>query len=272
MPELPEVETVRRSLLKNVKGHKIIKVETYLDKLYSPTTKAEFIKSLTNQTINDVNRVSKWLIIELDDYDLLSHLRMEGKYNYVLQNTPREKHDYIIFDLDNGYSLRYNDTRQFGKMILMPLNVGAKHPAITKIGPEPWDTDETYLKEKLKNKRIAIKTALLDQTILAGLGNIYVNEVLFLSKIKPTRPANKLTKKELADIIKHSSEVMQKSIEAGGTTIHNFTSELGKPGAFQDQLLIHGKVDQPCPICKKAIHKEKVNGRGTYYCKNCQKK
>jgi formamidopyrimidine-DNA glycosylase len=271
MPELPEVETVKRALLKRVQGRTIVKVDVNLAKTIN-LKPSEFIKLVTKQKIININRQAKWLIFELTDYYLLSHLRMEGKYQYREENEPIGKHDLVVFYLDNKMTLRYNDTRRFGKMILINKDELSTNPNLTKLGPEPWDITTEELRDKLQKKTIAIKTALLDQTIIAGLGNIYVNEVLYKAKINPKRPANKVTLKELEQIIKYSSEVMLDSIKQGGTTIHNFESEQGVIGSYQDKLQIHGKKGETCKVCNTVIEKDKVNGRGTYYCPKCQKK
>ena len=197
MPELPEVETVKNGLIKKVKGRKILKCKVLWDGIIAYPDKQEFIKEITNQTINDITRRGKFLMFILDDYYLISHLRMEGKY-FIKESTEElNKHDHVIFSLDNSKELRYNDTRKFGKMYLVKFNELDKSP-ISKLGKEPWDEDLTkeYLKEKL-NKKKAIKTLLLDQSIITGIGNIYADEILFLSHIHPETYGANLTDKNL---------------------------------------------------------------------------
>ena len=270
MPELPEVETVRRGLIKKVKGKKIISSTVLWDNIIAYPKKEEFIKRVSNQTINDIKRRGKFLIFDLDNYYLVSHLRMEGKY-FIKTNEPLTKHDHVIFKLNTNEQLRYNDTRKFGKMYLVNKDELSITP-ISKLGLEPWDKELTpkYLKEKL-NKKKAIKTLLLDQEIITGIGNIYADEILFLSKINPETEGCKLTNKNLQDIIDNTKEVLSKAIELGGTTIHTYTSVDGITGLFQQELLVHGKKDMPCPNCNTIIKKITVNGRGTYYCPKCQK-
>jgi len=158
-------------------------------------------------------------------------------------------------------------------MKLIPKEKINEMPPFTELGLEPWDKNLTsnYLKEKFKNKKIPIKTALLDQSIITGIGNIYDDEILFLSKINPLTPANSLNKNNLEDIIKNTIITLDKAIKEGGTTIRNYTSEEGVTGLFQNHLYVHTKVGEPCPNCKEAIIKIKINGRGTYYCPKCQK-
>lgn len=270
MPELPEVETIKRVLQKTINNLVIKDVIIVLPKIINGDSD-QFIKNLKNKTIMQMNRVGKWLIFELNEGIILSHLRMEGRYYYRPSNDPIDKHEHVVLYFDNDMSLRYHDTRQFGKMqYFKDLDECLKYLS-TKVGPEPFLATIDDLK-KLNNKRIAVKTSLLDQTIISGIGNIYVDEILFLSKINPMRPANKITKKDKENILKHSIEVLNKSISLGGTTIHSYESEKGVTGLFQQELLVHTKKGFPCPSCGTKIIKTKVNGRGTYYCTNCQKK
>ena len=271
MPELPEVETVKNGLIKKVLNKKITNCKVLYQGIIAYPDKETFIKEIVNQTINDIKRRGKFLIFELDDYYLISHLRMEGKYFIKEPKENLSKHDHVIFTLNNQEELRYNDTRKFGKMHLVKkdeLNLTPIH----KLGLEPWDESLTqkYLKEKI-NKKKAIKTLLLDQSIITGIGNIYADEILFLSKINPETTGNNLTNKNLTDIIDNTKKVLEKAIESGGTTIHTYTSVDGITGRFQQELLVHGKKSEPCPNCKTEILKIVVNGRGTYYCPKCQK-
>lgn len=271
MPELPEVETVKNGLKTKVLHKKITNCKVLYPGIIAYPNKDKFIKEITNQTINDIKRRGKFLMFELDDYYLISHLRMEGKYFIKEPSASLNKHDHVIFILNEKEELRYNDTRKFGKMHLVKKDELSLTP-ISKLGLEPWDETLTvkYLKEKL-NKNIAIKTLLLDQSIIAGIGNIYADEILFLSKINPQTKGNKLKNNNLQAIIDNTKIVLEKSIALGGTTIHTYASVDGITGRFQQELLVHGKKSLPCPICKTEILKIVVNGRGTYYCKKCQK-
>ena len=272
MPELPEVETVKNGLIKKVKGRKITKCNILWNGIIAYPDKELFIKEITNQTINDITRRGKFLMFILDDYYLISHLRMEGKYFIKNKEELLNKHDHVIFLLDNNHELRYNDTRKFGKMYLVKKDELSITP-LSKLGLEPWDKSLTvdYLKTKL-NKKKAIKTLLLDQEIISGIGNIYADEILFLSKINPETYGLNLTDRNLLDIINNTRTTLSKAIELGGTTIHTYTAVDGITGRFQQELLVHGKKDEPCPICGNKITKIVVNTRGTYYCPNCQKK
>ena len=271
MPELPEVETVKNGLIEKVKGKKIISCEVKYLKIVEYPQVERFIKNIANQTIEDIKRRGKFIIFELDDYLLISHLRMEGKYFIKNKEELKDKHDHIIFSLDDNQELRYNDTRKFGRMYLVEKDKISLTP-ISKLGLEPWDLklDANYLQKKT-NKKKAIKSLLLDQSIIAGIGNIYADEILFMSKINPCKYGKDLTHKELNAIIKNTQIVLQKAISLGGTTIHSYTSVNGITGRFQQELLVHGKKGLPCPNCHTEIEKITVNTRGTYYCPKCQK-
>ena len=268
MPELPEVETVKNGLIKKIKGRRINTCKVLWPGIIAMPDKETFIKKIAGEKIEDLSRRGKFILIELTDYILISHLRMEGKYFIKDKEEELSKHDHVIFSLDNNKELRYNDTRKFGKMYLVEKDKLDTTP-IKDLGLEPWDNNlnEDYLKRKL-NKKKAIKTLLLDQSIIAGIGNIYADEILYLSKINPERNGCDLTKKNLTDIITNTRHVLEESIKLGGSTIHTYSSVDGVTGMFQQQLLVHGKKE--CPKNHK-VEKIVVNGRGTYYCPKCQK-
>ncbi|MDQ7983218.1 MAG: DNA-formamidopyrimidine glycosylase [Spiroplasma sp.] len=275
MPELPEVETVRKTLEPLLINHKIIGVRILLNKVIKDPDILIFKKRILNQTIRQVQRKAKLLIFVLDDDVLLSHLRMEGKYYYQKQDDLINwKHVLLVLDLDNGYQLRYHDTRRFGTFHLQTKTTYQSLKPYINIGPEPWSQEVTsdYLKNKWKNKKQKVKTALLDQTTISGLGNIYVDEVLFAAKIHPETTVNKLNNQNLTAIISNASKILKLSIELGGSTIATYTSSLGVRGSFQDYLQVHMRVNQQCFTCKNIIQKSKVNNRGTYFCNHCQVK
>ncbi len=273
MPELPEVETVKETLKRQILNNRIVGIKVNYEKIIENPSPSEFKQQIVNQKINDIKRRGKWLMFELDDYFLLSHLRMEGKYHIHLKGEKINKHEHVIFELDDNRELRYKDTRKFGKMHLINKDEVFNNLPLKELGLEPNDTELTvnYLKNKYKNKTIPIKTTLLDQSIIVGIGNIYADEILFLSKINPNKKTNQLTNKELRKIIDNTRIVLEKAIMAGGTTIRSYTSSEGIHGRFQHELLVHGKEHEKCKDCKNEIVKIKVGGRGTYYCPKCQK-
>lgn len=270
MPELPEVETVKETLKKQILNQKILDVVVNYPNIIERPSLEEFIKKVKNQTIIDIKRRGKWLLFELNDYYLLSHLRMEGKYYIKNFDDEVTRHQHVIFKFKD-FELRYNDTRKFGRMYLLDKKDAYSQKPLNELGYEPWDPNlnNDYLKEKYKTKKLPIKTVLLDQSIVVGIGNIYADEVLYLSKINPYKSCNLLTDKELNNIIKNTKIVLEKAIKLGGTTIKSYTSSEGVHGRFQNELLVHTK--ETCPNCHKKITKVKINGRGTYYCEECQK-
>jgi formamidopyrimidine-DNA glycosylase len=274
MPELPEVETVKETLKKQIINKKIIDVNIYYDKLVEYPVLEEFRDKIKDQTIVDIKRRGKWLMFELNDYYLLSHLRMEGKYFIKNSDDIVQKHEHISFVFHTNEQLRYQDTRKFGRMHLIKKDLVYSSKPINELGLEPWDNNLTvdYLKTKYKNKKLPIKTVILDQSIIVGIGNIYADEILFLSNINPLEKCNELNEIQLQAIIDNTKSVLEKAIEAGGTTIRSYTSSEGVHGRFQNELLVHGKNKENCPTCNNEINKIKVGGRGTYYCPNCQKK
>jgi formamidopyrimidine-DNA glycosylase len=272
MPEIAEVRTVAKVLRKNIVGRTIKDIKYRYDGIIK-TDKDEFKNILIGRTITDLDTFGKWIIIKLDDYTILSHLRMEGKYYIKDKNEEYEKHEHIIFTLDNGKDLRYKDVRKFGVMMLVKTKDIYNTPEISKLGLEPDDDHLTkeYIYNKIHKSNKPIKELLLDQAIINGLGNIYVDEVLFASNIRPTRLGNKVTLKECDNIKISSNNIITKATECGGTTIRSYTSSLGVEGTYQEYLKVHTKNNKPCPICGTIIEKIRVGGRGTYYCKKCQK-
>lgn len=269
MPELPEVETVRRVLKKEVQGKQILSASVYWQNIIAYPEVGEFENKIRNQTIKNIERYGKWLMFELSNYYLLSHLRMEGKYFIKDKDIQKTKHEHVIFHFDDGTDLRYNDTRKFGKMYLLNKDEVYDVKPLSELGLEPWDKKLTkeYLKQKFHKK--PIKTELLDQSIIVGIGNIYADEILFMSKINPKNIAANLSKKDCQNIIDNTRKILSEAIENGGTTIKSYTSSEGVHGRFQSHLLVHTKTD--CPVCHRKIEKATIGGRGTYYCKICQK-
>ena len=273
MPEKPEVITVVNSLRSRIVGKKITDCNVYWDNIIAFPTTMEFKKNVLNQKINDISTRGKWIVISLDKDTLLIHLRMEGKFFFRTYGEEISKHEHVEFVLDDDISFRFHDVRKFGKMYLLDKKVVNDIKPLSEIGKEFNDKTLTkeYLYEKIHNKKLPIKTVLLDQSIIAGIGNIYDDEILFMSHISPLRRACDVTISECDDIIKNTYIVLEKAIKLGGTTIKSFTSSEGVHGLFQNELLVHGKKNGICPSCGSILSNIKVNGRGTYYCSECQK-
>ncbi len=273
MPELPEVETVRRSLELVVIGKQIKETEVFYSRIIrTPVDIDEFKLLLQGQTIQSIGRRGKYLLFYFKDVVLISHLRMEGKYLFQETEEPIDKHTHVIFHFTDGSRLLYRDVRKFGTMDLVPLGLEDDFMGIRKLGQEPISPE--FEKEKfvaiVQKKNSPIKQILLDQEIVSGLGNIYVDDSLALARIHPLRAGNSLTKEELFKLINAMKEVLEKAIEKGGSTIRTFESFYGK-GSMQDHLIVYGRQGQPCYFCGSIIAKIKVAGRGTHFCPICQR-
>lgn len=272
MPELPEVETVRRGLVSLVIGKTIRKVDVLWPKIIEAPEVDEFRNDLVGETIENISRRGKYLIFHFTHYDMVSHLRMEGKYEFFSEATPLDKHSHVRFIFTDGSELIYNDVRKFGRMSLMRKDTGLLYKGIQQLGPEPTEEnfDLVEFEKRLKKAHTMIKPLLLNQKIVAGLGNIYVDEVLWLSKIHPEQPANILTSAEIEVLHQAIIVVITKAKEAGGTTIRTYLNALGEAGHFQQELNVYGQTGIPCPRCGTPIAKTKVAQRGTHYCPHCQ--
>ena len=273
MPEKPEVITVAKKLEQKILNKKIKSVDILYPNIVLYPDVATFKENIKNEKIQSITTRGKWIVIELINNYLLFHLRMEGKFFFRTKEDEINKHEHAIFYLDDDTELRFADVRKFAKVMLIPRDKLYTMKPYTELGYEPWDKnlDIKYLKDKYQKKNIPIKTLLLDQSIITGIGNIYADEILFLSNINPLTKASSLTDENLASIIKNTVKVLDKAIEEGGTTIRSYTSEEGVTGLFQNSLNVHQRQNEECRICKSKIIKIKVGGRGTYYCPKCQK-
>ena len=271
MPEIAEVETVRNTLKKRILNKPIKSVNVRYTKMIESNLE-EFKKVLVGRSFLDIKRRGKWLIFDLGDYYLLSHLRMEGKYFIKDHEEDLNKHEHVIITFTDDTDLRYHDTRKFGRMNLIKKEELATAEEIAKQGLEPGDKNLTanYLVDKFKKKRLPIKTVLLDQTIISGLGNIYANEVLFAAGIDPLKKACDVSLEEASRIVTESNRIIKAAIKMGGTTIKSYTSSLGVTGRFQQYLCVHKREGMPCLKCGTTILNMKVNGRSTYFCPKCQ--
>lgn len=273
MPELPEVETVRRGLLQLVQGKTIQSVEIFWPRIIENPEVPIFERQLVGETIHDVERRGKFLIFKLSHWDMISHLRMEGKYEFFSENPIIDKHTHVIFHFTDGSQLQYHDVRKFGRMTLVEKDTSHQYRGIMQLGPEPLP--ELFTLEDftagLKKSHKAIKPLLLDQKLVTGLGNIYVDEALWEAKIHPEQPANTLKDKEIRQLRLAIIDVLQRAVEAGGTTIRSYLNALGEAGKFQLSLNVYGQTGRPCPRCSTPIVKTKVAQRGTHFCPNCQR-
>ena len=272
MPELPEVETVRRGLERLVVGKTIGQVQVRYAKMIG-TGVDSFVHDLPGQTIERIGRRGKYLLFYLTGGVLVSHLRMEGKYLFYPDAVPERKHAHVFFEMTDGGTLVYEDVRKFGTMELLRKDQLEAYFAARKLGPEPTEADFLLLPfaAALGRSKKPIKPYLLEQTLVVGLGNIYVDEALWRARIHPARPAASLKPTEVKRLREQIIEVLQLGIEKRGSTIRTYRNALGEDGTMQDFLQVYGKTGQPCARCGSPIEKMKLGGRGTHLCPHCQK-
>ena len=266
------METVRQTLKRKILRKKIKNVNVLYERMIESDIN-EFKNNLIGLEFSDILRKGKWLLFEIGDYYLCSHLRMEGKYFIKNHNEEINKHEHVIFTFTDNTELRYHDTRKFGRMNLVLKKDIDSVEGVRKQGIEPIDSNlsKEYLYDAFKKKRLPMKTLLLDQTIISGLGNIYADEVLFASKINPLKLGNEITLDECQRIVDSSKLIIEEAIKCGGTTIKSYTSSLGVTGRFQQNLMAHKRENEQCKNCNSIIKRIVVGGRSTYYCENCQK-
>jgi len=271
MPELPEVETVRRGIEPFIQGRKIRKIIIRNKNLRWPVPASIRLKT-KNRLIKLVDRRAKYILLKLENGTIIIHLGMSGVLKIVDARTPLLKHDHLDIVLNDDIRLRYNDPRRFGS-VLWTAKDPLKHKLLKDLAPEPLSPgfNSNYLSKKLKTRKAPIKNVLMDSKTVVGVGNIYASESLFLSKINPVLPANKLSQEQTKLLVKNIKKVLRASIKAGGTTLKDFAQADGRPGYFAQKLLVYGKQAEPCPACKTPIKQIVLGQRATYYCAKCQK-
>ena len=274
MPELPEVETVCAYLRETLPGRTITGAQVYLPRLLKNTDGLAFAAAVAGRSFQDVFRKGKYIFLRLDGPEsLLVHLRMTGRLTYEADpaaTLPRFAR--IVFNLDAG-CLVYGDVRTLGCLWLVPSQGATGISGYDTLGPDAVGPDFTaaYLYDRLKGKNKPIKTFLLDQTNVAGLGNIYVDEALFLAGIRPSRRCSRIAKAAAARLYEAIRTVMASGLAHGGTTVRNFINGNGQEGQNQQFLNVYGREGQACKLCGTIIRYEKLGGRGTHYCPHCQK-
>lgn len=276
MPELPEVTTVSQILQEEVQGLKISQAEIFYPKLIRDSTPEEFIKRVKNQRINKVYNQAKYIIFELDTEMMISHLRMEGRWAY--EKEANFSYNKIIMEAQFKFHhqetvLRYYDLRRFGTLQLVTKkNFFENNPLDKKIGPAANNPHLTgaWLQEKWNKKHRAVKSLLLDQSIISGIGNIYANEILFAANIHPKTPGNTLTRQQLDLLLTESRRILNEAILHKGTTVRTFSPTVDSHGNYQKFLQVHNRQGKKCPRCYGTIIKIQLGGRGTYFCPNCQ--
>ncbi|WP_136443282.1 bifunctional DNA-formamidopyrimidine glycosylase/DNA-(apurinic or apyrimidinic site) lyase [Pacificoceanicola onchidii] len=283
MPELPEVETVRRGLAPAMEGQKIVRAQVNRPDLRWPFPD-QMADRLEGARVLGLRRRSKYILADMDRGEtLLIHLGMSGRMlvsgdplgQFVHDHPAPEKHDHVVLDMENGARVTFNDPRRFGAMDLLPTQTQDSHPLLASIGPEPLGNafSESYLDQALKGRSMPIKTALLDQKIVAGLGNIYVCETLYRGGIHPGRRVNRIAERRIAALVPIIREVLDEAIDAGGSSLKDFRQADGELGYFQHRFDVYGREGEPCRTegCGGQIARIVQSGRSSFYCPLCQR-
>ncbi|MCU4676627.1 bifunctional DNA-formamidopyrimidine glycosylase/DNA-(apurinic or apyrimidinic site) lyase [Catenovulum sp. 2E275] len=270
MPELPEVEVTRMGISPHLIGQKINKVAVYNAKMRWPIPLE--INQLTDQVIEKIDRRAKYLLLYCQAGIALLHLGMSGKLCVVDSTMPKKKHDHFELFLGSGKSLRLNDPRRFGAVLWFKTLEDASL-VLAHLGPEPLTDEFTaeYLHQKAQKRQTAIKTFLMDNKVVVGVGNIYANESLFMSGIHPKKAAGKISFKQYQLLVENIKQVLAKAITQGGTTLKDFTQADGKPGYFAQELMVYGRAGEKCKICQTELTGLVIAQRATVFCKKCQK-
>ncbi|MDG4552175.1 MAG: bifunctional DNA-formamidopyrimidine glycosylase/DNA-(apurinic or apyrimidinic site) lyase [Candidatus Contendobacter sp.] len=271
MPELPEVETVRRGLAPHLTGQVVTGVVVRQPRLRWPVPE-ELSTQLPGQTIRRVERRAKYLLLRTDAGTAILHLGMTGRLRLLSADTPLRKHDHADLTLASGRCLRFNDSRRFGAL-LWTKEPPEQHPLLQALGPEPFDAafSGAYLRQRGQDRISAAKTFIMDNHVVVGVGNIYANEALFASGINPLRPAGRLTEAECDRLAVAIREILAEAIRQGGTTLRDFIGGDGEPGYFQQSLRVYDRHGLPCAACGRSIQRCRVGQRATYYCPGCQR-
>ncbi|MBL7078511.1 bifunctional DNA-formamidopyrimidine glycosylase/DNA-(apurinic or apyrimidinic site) lyase [Candidatus Shapirobacteria bacterium] len=271
MPELPEVETIKRDLAKLLAGKKIFNISTNTPKQIRPSLKT-VKKNIIGKKIKGVKRRAKLLLIFLEDNLVLGvHLKMTGQLFFKKNTEPKNKHQRAVITLSEGKELRFNDLRKFGYLQLIK---GKKEldSTLEKYGPEPFlDLDFVYFKKLLTSTSRAIKIVLMDQSKISGIGNIYANDALFLARVNPAKPANKITAGKAKKLYNSIHQVLKAGIRFRGASDQSYLDALGQKGSYQDHFLTYKRAGEKCFNCGAKIKRIKLGGRGTFYCPICQK-
>lgn len=269
MPELPEVETVRRAMERHLTDKRIVDVTTSGKRLREPVPRNR-LRSLRDARFTAARRRAKYLLLDLDtSHTLLVHLGMSGN---LLFREGGEKHDHAVFILDHGPPLVYADPRRFGMILALTPEERAACSYLNRLGVEPLDAafDAAYLREHCRGRNRPIKTLIMDSRVVVGVGNIYASEALFRAGIRPTTPAGRLGGQRLERLVRQIKEVLRSAIRQGGTTISDYQGA-GAGGRFQQHLSVYGRAGENCLVCDRPVENLVLAGRSTYYCRRCQK-
>ncbi|MEX0824403.1 MAG: bifunctional DNA-formamidopyrimidine glycosylase/DNA-(apurinic or apyrimidinic site) lyase [Woeseia sp.] len=270
MPELPEVETSRRGIAPWIVGQVVERVIVRDRRLRWPVP-GDFERNLAGQPVRVLTRRAKYLLFGTDAGTVLLHLGMSGSVRIIDPDEPPGKHDHFDFAMSNGKSLRFRDPRRFGSLLW--IGQGETHPLLASLGPEPLDEgfNGDYLWRRARGRRVSIKQFLMNGQVVVGVGNIYASEALFVAGIHPARQAQRVSAKRMELLAQSVKDVLQRAIDAGGTTLRDFYGGTGEPGYFRQQLGVYGRDGRPCRRCKKPVRAIVQGQRSTFYCVNCQR-
>jgi len=270
MPELPEVETICRDLNGSVTGQILKECKIARPDYVRNMNAKVLVRNIVGQTLNSINRRGKYILLDFEHGILLAHLGMTGKFITVTESKPLSKHIVAFFRFENT-SLLMEDIRRFGRLNYYPAKQPV--PELERLGVEPFSDDFNlvYMRDKFKNRTSSIKNLLLDQNIIAGLGNIYVTEILFRCLIHPLNPGGKLSGRKIEKLIHYTKEVLTEAIDNAGTTISDYRRVDDKSGSFQNFLNVYGKEGIDCPVCSRKIKRIVFGGRSSFFCPNCQR-
>ena len=274
MPELPEVETIRRALLKALPGRKITEINVRENRLRWPVDVEKVNRMVTGQVVKTVERWAKYLLIQLsNENSLVVHLGMSGQLLLLTDSRPLQKHDHVVFHFDAQSELRLRDPRRFGMVDVVSSAALTRYPRFAGLGFEPLDAHVTHdiLFQKAKRSKKPIKNLLMDANFIVGVGNIYANEALFYAKIHPLTPSNKLGKTDWQRLLEKLREVLTQAIRKGGTTLNDFVNSNGETGYFQLSLAVYGRGGETCVNCGKTIQRIVQAGRSSFFCATCQR-
>ncbi|MCK8602076.1 bifunctional DNA-formamidopyrimidine glycosylase/DNA-(apurinic or apyrimidinic site) lyase [Desulfoferrobacter suflitae] len=271
MPELPEVETIRRCIAPEITGQTVTRVIVRNAALRWPVP-VELARSLPGQRVIAVERRAKYLLIQTEGGTLIMHLGMSGTLLVRRNQQPADKHDHLDLVFGNGKILRFNDPRRFG-CALWTTEPPDQHPLLAALGKEPLEDGLTaqYLYEQSRGRALKIKEFLMNSRIVSGIGNIYANESLFAAGIHPNRAAGRISLKRYERLTNAIKKVLVNALQQGGTTLRDFCDASGKPGYFQLQLMVYDRAGAPCRICGSAIRRIRSGQRSTYFCRMCQR-
>jgi formamidopyrimidine-DNA glycosylase (fpg) len=274
MPELPEVETVRRSLLTKLPGRSVTEIQVRDARLRVPVAEEKLNELIAGRRITDLSRRAKYLIIHFDGGSyLIIHLGMSGQLLLVSPGLPFDKHDHIIFSLDDRLELRFRDPRRFGMVVALSESELNDYAPLKQLGPEPLAANckADYLFERSRGLTKPVKNFLMDQRVIVGVGNIYASESLFLAGIHPLKPAGRISRARWQKLMEAIKRVLRDAIRQGGTTLNSFRDSQGNAGYFQIALRVYGRKGEPCLTCQTMIRAQVVAGRSTFFCPKCQR-